>query len=423
METPVKEVIEVLKEKYHLQVGYDYQDVAGIVVTKKVDNLSLEAAAEKIFSDTGLDFKIKGNRLLVRKELPNTSNLLSNTPQTRTVSGTIIDTKTGQPLEFATVFSRADNQGIQVAEDGSFEMAIKTDALQGALVVQHLGYQIRTVYWDDKDQSKKLSIGLTAKSVEFETVTITERLPTLSTAQATSAITLNTKQLNQLPAFVGGTDLLRNIQLLPGISADDDVSAELRVRGSNGDENMVVLDGITLYKVDHYFGIFSAINSRMVNQVKVYKNAFPAQYGGRTASVIEFTTERNSTPKLSGGFDINLLTSSANLQLPVGNNMVFQVAGRLTNTNVASTDLFDVLNQEMKVPTPQRQLSKKMTQNAKSRVTRNDVVAYEPNFKFYDFNAKWDWNITPSTRFSTHYFQGYDAFDYNYAQNFSSRRW
>lgn len=417
VDTPMDQVIAILKEKYHLKVGYDHQDVQGILVTQKLNNIPLADALEKIFYNTGLECKIKADQVLVRKLLHTTSATPPSTTKQRTISGKIINAKTGEGLEFATIYSKADNQGIQVALDGTFEMTIESEEQQGEMVVQHLGYEPRTIFWYDKDPQKKLNIGLNPKALEFETITITDRLPTLTTSKYKSAITLNTEQLQQLPAFVGGTDLMRNIQLLPGISADDDVSAELRVRGSNGDENMVVLDGITLYKVDHYFGIFSAINSRMVNQVNVYKNAFPAQYGGRTASVIEFSSESNNKPTFGGGFDLNLLTSSANLQLPAGDNMVFQFAGRLTNRNVASTDLFNILQQEMTVATPRRTPNRN-NNNPLSNVSRNDLIAYTPNFKFYDFNAKWAWKLSPTTRFSTHYFQGYDAFDYNYSQEF-----
>ena len=288
-------------------------------------------------------------------------------------------------------------------------------------MIQHLGYLPKTVYWQDTSSNQLFTINLTAKSHEFNTITVTERIPTISTSQANNATTINVNQLNGLPSFVGGPDLLRNIQLLPGISADDDLSAELRVRGSNGDENMVILDGITLYKVDHFFGVFSAINSRVVNQVNVYKNAFPAQYGGRTASVIEFTTADTPITKIGGGFDINLLTSSADLYVPLGEKMAVQVAGRLTNKNVASTDLFNILNQEMQTPTTRNPRPPSNSNNPPPRtvISRNELVAYEPNFKFYDFNAKWAWKLSPTTNFSAHYFQGYDAFDYNYTQDFT----
>jgi len=422
-EEPIEEVFKVLKEKYNLKIAYDYQDVKDIIITQNITKLSLNNALEVIFASAGLEHQIKEERVLVRRPSKNSSEeILTQTKRKRIISGQIVDKKTGKPLEFATIYSKADNQGTQVDEKGVFKLTIQSNESQGELVIQHLGYLPKRMYWQDKTSANFLTISLASKSHEFETITITERLPTLSTSKAKNAISINADQLNTLPAFVGGSDIMRNIQLLPGISADDDLSAELRVRGSNGDENMVILDGITLYKVDHFFGIFSAINSRMVNQVNVYKNAFPAQYGGRTASVIEFTTEGTPVSKISGGFDINLLTSSADFQLPVGENMVVQLAGRLTNKNVASTDLFNVLNQEMKTPAPRNLRPNRNNNNQPSLLTtvsRDNVVAYEPNFKFYDFNAKWAWKITPTTNFSAHYFQGYDEFDYNYSQEYT----
>ncbi len=411
----IENVFKVLKKKYGLKVAYDYQDVANITISRHLEGETLESALGLIFSNTGLEYQLKNNRLLVRST---SSEISKQTLQKKKYDfkGTIRDGQTNEPLEFATVSIVGEDKGVDSDSDGQFRLSLFTHKKAGQLVVQYLGYLPQTIDWTANNNLRKINIVLQPKPLDFEEVTITDRLPTIGAEQRDGAILLNAAKLNTLPSFVGGSDMFRSIQLLPGVSADDDLSAELRIRGGNGDENMVILDGITLYKVDHYFGIFSAINSSLVNQVNVYKNAFPVEYGGRTSGVVEFSTNEIERSKIGGGIEANLLTSNAYLELPLSSNTNILLGGRITNKNVADTKLFSLLDQNMRTPTNSNNNTNLPPPNT---VSRNSILAYEPDFSFYDFNVKWTWNILPTTRLIASYFQGYDEFNYDYTQQFT----
>jgi len=420
-EVPIVKVFDVLETKYGLQIAYDYETVASIVIHKKIVNQSLDLALKQIFEDTHLEYQLKDTRLFIRSE-----EITTQAPalQEFFLQGQVLDAQTGQALEFATIFSKTNNRGCSTNAAGHFQLTIQTDKKAGELVVQYLGYLPRTIVWNNKKDLKNLKIKLEPKSLGFEEVTITEQLPTMTTAKDGKALVLNTSKLNTLPSFIGGRDVFRSIQLLPGIAADDDLSSELRIRGGTGDESMVIFDGITLYKTDHYFGIFSAVNSSIVNQANIYKNTFPVEYGGRTSGVVEFFTKEVERPKLGGGVEVDLLTSNAYLELPIGEKMTFLLGGRITNKNVAATNLFSLLNQKTSTPNKTENYIAGVASNGNGNppantVSRNALLAYEPNFTFYDFNLKWAWNLRPTTRISAHYFQGYDKFDYEYTQDYT----
>jgi len=235
---PIVEVFDILQIKYDLQIAYDYDAVANIVIHEEINKQPLDLALEQLFEDTNLEYQRKEKRLFIRQieattEAPILQEIL--------LQGKIIDSQTEEALEFATIFSKEANEGSS------------TDAT-------------RTIVWTSKKDLKNLQIALEPKPLGFEEVTITEQLPVMKTSKNGDALVFNSSKLNTLPSFIGGRDVFRGIQLLPGIAADDDLSAELRIRGGTGDESMVIFDGITLYKTDHYFGIFSAVNSSIVNQ-------------------------------------------------------------------------------------------------------------------------------------------------------------
>jgi len=272
-----------------------------------------------------------------------------------------------------------------------------------------LGYIPRAFSWEKGENFAGLQIGLQIKSLDFEEITIIEKLPTVTLNQADGSMVLNAAQLNNLPSFGGGNDVFRGLQLLPGISASDDLSSELKIRGSNGDENMVIFDGITLYKVDHFYGVFSAINPSIVNQVKVFKNAFPVEYGGRTAGVIDLASHAVVEPKIGGKLQADLLTTSAHLALPITDKMGLLIGGRTTNKNVADTDLFSLINDE-----------EALTDNRPNNNTPT-LTKLNPAFKFYDVNAKWIWQINQKSAVSASYFKGYDELNTVYELEFETK--
>lgn len=394
------EVFEILKNKYALDVAYQYEAIENISISKTIQSNTLEVGLQELFANTGLEFRLIDNkRLLVRTSAEAEPHEALQEIFTYSFEGKVLDKHSKLPLAFATVYCPSSNVGITTDETGEFSLKIESTQKNGTIVIQYLGYIPRVISWKAGEDFSNLQIKLQAKTLEFKEITILEQLPTFSLNQEDGGMVFRGNQLNALPSFVGTNDIFRGLQLLPGISATDDLSAELRIRGSGGEENMIILDGITLYNVDHYFGVFSAINGNIIDEVKLYKNAFPVEYGGRTAGIIDFYSHPIENRQVSGIIQADLLTSNAYLSVPINEQMGLLFGGRTTNIDVADTDLFALLqaNQE--------------TINAGQLP---QIQKGDPTFRFYDLNAKWLWDISPQSSIRASFFQSYDKFKYDY---------
>ena len=153
------------------------------------------------------------------------------------------------------------------------------------LRVEHLGYETREIALD-ADTGRELAVLLVPRAIEIDGVTVTATTATDIVAQGEAAgqIALSPQRLGTLPSL-GETDVFRALQLLPGVSGTNDATSGLFVRGGTPDENLVLLDGMTVYHVDHFFGVFSAFNPDAVQDVRLFKGVFLRNTaGGRPAS-------------------------------------------------------------------------------------------------------------------------------------------
>ena len=196
---------------------------------------------------------------------------------------------------------------------------------------------------------------------------------------------------------IGEVDVFRSLQLLPGISGTRESSSGLYVRGGTPDQNLVLLDGITVYHVDHFFGFFSAFNAEAIKDIQVFKGAFPARYGGRVSSVVDMTGKTGDPSRVRYGAGLNLLSASGVFQTPVGARGSLLVTGRRSYTDLIRTgvynSIFDVFNIGTAVrgpvggavggPNGGRGFG---GQGGLFGSTGQDAAT--PDFHFYDFNAK-----------------------------------
>ena len=409
--TPLPEVLKLLKDKYQIQLAYDNEAVQDVVVNESLEKLDLDQALSKIFSGTDLNYWVTDKKQVLIQRVQNYS--FSPPPEEAQfieITGQILDAQTGEPLPFATVHSVPGDKNGVADEFGYFQLEV-VDEPGSSIGCRYLGYETKFV---PVGQSKKIDIDLSPQIHLIEAVVISDAPTALSNGSSSdNASIYRATQLTALPSFAGGPDLFRNLQLLPGIAAFDDLSANLKVRGSNGDENMVRLDGITLYNVNHFYGIFSNINGNLVDEVRIYKNAFPVEFGGRTASVIDITTKENAQQKISGGAELNFLTTNAQLNLPLSKNMSLLLGGRTTNSNLTNTKLFDLLEQ-------QNNTDIQFLRN-QSSISNPEFVKLEPDFSFYDANAKWNWQIDPSLEVQASFFRGSDNLQYQYEEDFEHK--
>ncbi|MFM8449640.1 MAG: carboxypeptidase-like regulatory domain-containing protein [Haliscomenobacter sp.] len=401
-EKSLSEIFHYLERKYGVKFAFDEAAVASTKVSTRIRANSLSEALEQLFSGTGFVYQIPApGQVLLRKEIK-TPTLPSITP--RSLSGQVLDGWSGAPLPFAHILF-GENQGVAADEAGKFSIPAIPDAPSVQLQVQYIGYHSRNITLGAAQQS--LTIRLTPSMEALPGITVKDRAPVLSRQQGTDGTALHGQSLARMSYFVGGKDLFRGLQMLPGVNAADDLSADLSIRSSNGDENLVLLDGITLYNVTHFFGIFSIVNPNIVDQVKVYKNAFPAEFGGRTAAVIDMHTQPMRREGWKGMVDLNALTSNAVVEAPIGNRMSLLAGFRTANRNLGNSDLFNQATQTDEVVA---------TFLRGRTTTARTITSQQPNFYFNDGNVKWTWKPSEKTNVLFSYFRGRDRFEYDFSR-------
>lgn len=198
-----------------------------------------------------------------------------------------------------------------------------------------------------------------------------------------SKIFIPMEQARDVPSFFGEKDVIKVLQLMPGVQKGNEGSTSLYVRGGGPDQNLIMLEGMPFYNVSHLYGFLSLFNSDVLQNVELTKGAFPARYGGKLSSVIDMTMKQGNKKEFHGEGTIGLLSSKLMLEGPLWKDKCsFVIAARRSYLDiVARPFLPDTLN----------------------------VVYY-----FYDINAKVHWDINQKNKLSLNFFNGKDKFRSNY---------
>lgn len=318
-----------------------------------------------------------------------------------TITGVVKDENGGETLPYASVYIKDTKLGTTTNLDGFFTLLdVPND--HTTLVVSYIGYITKEVSLINRDIAQKVIISLESNSSQLDEVILSVNANTIIKAnKKVSQISLSTKQLNLLPS-VGEVDVFRSLQLLPGVSGTNENSSGLYVRGGTPDQNLVLLDGMTVYKVDHFFGFFSAFNNSALKDVQLYKGAFPAKYGNRTSSVVDLTGKTGSFEEFGGEAGINLLSANAYFEIPLSNKVSFLIAGRRSYTDILQSNVFNSIFDNL--------IS---TENpvGGANTSNLQINQVKPDFYFYDWNSKLSYKPNEKNLFTLSTYNGQDFLD------------
>jgi outer membrane cobalamin receptor len=147
----------------------------------------------------------------------------------------------------------------------------------------------------------------------------------------TGTVEIQLDKLDKLPLILGEKDVMRMIQLLPGVKSGGEASSGLYVRGGGPDQNLILLDGVPVYNASHLFGFFSIFNSDAISNVSLIKGGFPARYGGRVSSVLDMRMKEGNLKKYSVEGSLGLISSRLMVEGPIKKDKTsFMISGRRT---------------------------------------------------------------------------------------------
>ncbi len=263
--------------------------------------------------------------------------------QSFTISGYTTDKGSGEKLINATVFNRIDYKGTISNEYGFYSITLAASDIE--LNYSYIGYNsystkfkllgdtVINVALEPSAELKEVVINADESSEQFQ-----ER-------SQMSTVEIPIEQIKALPAFLGEVDVLKAMQLLPGVSGGTEGTSGIFVRGGSPDQNLILLDGVPVYNASHLFGFFSVFNSDAINKVTLIKGGFPARYGGRLSSVIDIRMKEGNMNEFHSEGSIGLVASRLTFEGPIKKGKTsFMVSGRRTYIDLITRPILKAQN-------------------------------------------------------------------------------
>ena len=312
--------------------------------------------------------------------------------QNYTVSGTVVDHKSGETLIGATVLDTRSGKGTVTNLYGHYSLTLKGDSVD--LRVTFVGYEPQHFAFRN-DGNRELNVRL-RESVMLEEVVITaERTGDVRSVQM-SAMEMQVEKIKSVPVLFGEADVIKALQLMPGVQSGSEGNSGLYVRGGGPDENLFLLDGVPLYNVSHMGGFFSAFNTDAIKNVTLYKGSFPARFGGRLSAVLDVTQNNGNNQELHGNASVGLISAKINLEGPiVKEKTTFSLSARRTYAEllvIPTIMWFNEVTSESDEPAPE------VASNAK----------FDAGYWFYDLNAKLTHKFSDKSRLYGSFYMGED---------------
>ncbi len=255
------------------------------------------------------------------------------------LTGTVTSYESGEPIIGAVVYALDhDARGI-TDDDGNYSILLPKGRL--TLVIQSFG-----AYQEQRQVNLlgdgRLDIAMDDNIISLTEVTVTSEKSANIERPEMGLENISIQSMRKIPAVLGEVDVLRAVLTLPGVQTVGEASAGFNVRGGAADQNLILYNNATIYNPTHLFGLFSAFNPDMMEEVDLYKAGVPVRFGGRLSSVLDVKGKYGNKEGLEGGGGIGLMTSRLYLEGPIGEKTTFAAGGRSTYSNW----LFGFLDEE-----------------------------------------------------------------------------
>lgn len=230
---------------------------------------------------------------------------LTSWSNTIEIKGTVVDDENQEPIIGVNI-TTPNLQGAISNEEGVFSIVVPIGNV--TLFFSHVGYFKDSITFYAENDTV-LQVKMVSGFQTDEVVVSAKRISGVVGMSDNGNMILSAKALQKIPTMLGERELLKGIQMLPGVQSGNEGARGIFVRGGGPDQNLVLFEGAPVYNVAHLYGIFSVFNSDIVNQAELYKNHIPARFGGRLASVLEVNTGEPNAQKWKGSASIGLFTS------------------------------------------------------------------------------------------------------------------
>jgi len=306
-----------------------------------------------------------------------------------TISGFIQDEKSGERLIYANIFEKKNSQGTISNAYSFYSLTIPKGSVE--IFFSYVGYEAKVVNFElTKDTVINVKLN---PSILLEEVVITGSAGERQHEQTQMSVhEIPVSSIKSLPYFLGEKDVLKVIQLFPGVQSGNEGTSGIYVRGGGSDQNLILLDGVPVYNVDHLFGFFSIFNPDALQHISLIKGGFPARYGGRLSSVLDIRMKEGNNKEFHGEASIGLISSKLTFEGPIiKEKSSFIVSARRTYIDLLVAPFI--------------------------RAYGDGVSG---GYYFYDFNTKFNYIISDKDRLFLSLYTGKDKFYAGFKESWHS---
>ena len=370
---PLINILKNIETKHQIRFSYATDEIDGINIVAPSEEDSLDQVLSYLIKVTSLTFHRIDDRYITvrtRNQLPDIQ------------CGTIIDADTGLALQGASIESSNKRTTIISNDEGTFtiDQLAKTKYLK----ISYLGYEDLIIETTELNGNCP-EFELLAEISELDPVHIKHFFTKGIDKHLDGAFVIRTKKIGLLPGQTEN-DVFQIIQALPGVESIDETISNINIRGGTTDENLVLWDDIKMYQNGHFFGLISAFNPDLTEEVTVYKNGTNARYGEGVSSVIDMKSNKDIASKWQGGAGFNLINASVFLEIPIMENLSLQVSGRSSINNIIETNIYNAYSNKIFQDT---EIVSFLDTDLES-----GTVSADEDFSFYDVSGKVLWNFS-----------------------------
>ncbi len=391
----LSESLKKLEQETDISTAFNEREINDKKINFTFNEEPLSRVLDKLLKSKNLSYKVIGNTIVIfRKEVQKINSTIEETNELKTkekqkkytISGYILDAESKESLIGASVYVVDKKKGTSSNEYGFYSLTL----LEGnyEIIFSYIGYQsiVKQISLiENEDFSPTLSTGNQLEEVVVTAEEVTQR----HLDSKMSSNKLSMEKLKSMPVLMGERDVLKMVQLMPGIQSGSEGSTGLYVRGGGPDQNLLLLDGVPIYNVNHLFGFLSSLNGDAIKSAEIIKGGFPARYGGRLSSILDVRMKEGNMEKFHGDVSVGLLSGKINLEGPIQKNKTsFHFSARRTWLDAFTTPIQKSIKQEQGF---------------------EQFVAYN----FYDLNGKINHKFSEKSRLYLSAYMGNDLFKNN----------
>lgn len=387
--TTLIHALSTLSNKYSIKFSYN-PDLIPLdkTINLNVENEPVQNIIEAICNQAGIRFELIEEQYILKPATSEQNNKISIQNKLVTLNGFIRDESTGEILIGSSVYVAELNTGTITNAYGFFSITVPEGNYH--LRITYVGYYPDSLSIN-LTENKTVNIALRPGSELLNEIIIhSGRDPGNPQAAQMSVLGLDPVDLNKMPSFLGEGDVIKSLQLVPGIKLHGDGSTMFFVRGGQKDQNLILLDEAPIYNPSHLIGLFSTFIPDAIKDITIYKGDIPASYGGRLSSLIDIKTKEGNMKKFDLNGSFGLLSTKLSIESPIVRDKgSFFISARRSHIQ----SLFQMLNPRV-----------------------ND-------FYFYDLNSKLNWRFSDKDHLFLSWYTGKDQYSEKAVNSSAGLRW